>query len=260
VLGGQRLLAGVGVGHQVPDAHGRHRGQQQGQVRGADGAGFDPFGREDVAGPRRDRNDGGSGHGQAAFRLSGGRHGPGARGPDPDRPRAVQRRDRAGPCTSRWPPPRPTWGRLLAKVSANDRAQLVMWPMKPAWCSRGSRVGEPRPVRHAPGNRFGGRCSRFSRAPSCCRSAAVSGARERRCCSSRMATASILAVRPDSVGQTRNTRRSRRWRCRSRGPWVGARSRRGAGPATRWGSSPMPVAVNQHAGDQVLGHAGQPGT
>ena len=36
-------------------------------------------------------------------------------------------------------------GRLLAKVGTLDRAQLVMWPTKPAWCSLGSRGGAPGP-------------------------------------------------------------------------------------------------------------------
>jgi hypothetical protein len=41
-----------------------------------------------------------------------------------------------------------------------------------------------------------------------------------------MATASILAVRPDSVGQTRNARRSRGWRCRTTRPCAPAASGR----------------------------------
>ena len=52
--------------------------------------------------------------------------------------------------------------------------------------------------RHSPG--ASGRLSRVSRAASCRRSAGVSGARKRRCCSSRIRTAATLAARPASVG------------------------------------------------------------
>ena len=65
-------VGGVRMGHQVPDAHGRHRGEQQDQVGGAEGAEFDPFRGEQVAGPSR--NGGGDGgHDQAAFPVSAGR-------------------------------------------------------------------------------------------------------------------------------------------------------------------------------------------